>query len=349
MSACQPGNAMHQMRPVKRSPQAGRGLQKAKLVSERWRLGIVRPLRTFELEFEMTLVVAHAGEDIGFMIADTLLSSPAPLRGEMRPLNGASHALKIHILSGRLAVAFAGDPGLACGLIAEINADVKADPALDVPQSLLEKYQERSAHIPLDQRSDFLILRLSADGPRLDKVTLEDGVQTAQRAYIGDSEGYRQLTELVGPYAGPTVGIVQQPDGSFVAEQFEPTDGEQWFARASDALEALCHRRSVETVGAVTDAITRVVNARISGELEYLQAVYVGRSVEEGNTGYTLLAANKGTRAMAIFFYAGKVGFVFLPGDPAGCQRLAADSDVKFIDAAQEQYGIELVGATQPA
>ncbi|MGF6511007.1 hypothetical protein [Paraburkholderia sp. 32] len=91
------------------------------------------------------------------------------------------------------------------------------------------------------------------------------------------------------------------------------------------------------------------MNARISGELEYRQAVYVGRSVEEGNTGYTLLAANKGTRAMAIFFYAGKVGFVFLPGDPAGCHRLAADSDVKFIDAARKQYGIELVGATQPA
>jgi hypothetical protein len=302
-----------------------------------------------ELEIGMTLVVAHACENIGFLIADTLLSSPAPLRGEMRPLNGASHALKIHILSSHLAIAFAGDPGLACGLIAEINADIEADPALDVPQRIFEKYRERASHIPQDQRSDFLVLRLLEDGPRLDKVTLEDGVRTAERACIGDPEGYRQLIELVGPDAGPTVRMVQQPDGSFVTEQFEPTNSEQSFARASDALEALCHRRSVETVGAVTDAITRVVNARISGELEYLQAVYVGRSVEEGNTGYTLLVANKGTRAMAIFFYAGKVGFVFLPGDPAGCQRLAADSDVKFIEAARDRYGIELVGATQPA
>jgi hypothetical protein len=297
----------------------------------------------------MTLVVAHAGDRIGFMIADTLLSSPAPLRGEMRPLNGASHALKIHILSGSLAVAFAGDPGLACGLIAAVNSDIEADPALDVPQRLFEKYQERASHMPQDQRSDFLVLCLSADGPRLHKVTLEDGVRAAERAYIGDPEGYRQLTELVGAYAGPTVRTVQQPDGSFVTEKFEPTDGEQWFATASDALEALCHRRSVETVGAVTDAITRVVNARISGELEYLQAAYVGRSVEEGNSGYTLLAANKGKRAMSIYFYAGKVGFVFLPGDPAGCQRLAAASDMQFIDVAREQYGIELVGATQPA
>jgi len=297
----------------------------------------------------MTLVIAHAGEDIGFMIADTLLSSPAPLRGEARPLNGASHALKIHILSAHLAVAFAGDPGLACELIAEINADIEVDPTLDVSQRLFAKYRERASRISQDQRSDFLVLRLLGDGPRLEKVTLDDGVQAAERAYIGDAEGYRQLTGLVGPYAGPTARMVQQPDGSFVTERFAPTEGEQWFASASDALEALCHKRSVETVGAVADAITRVVNARISGEPEYLQAACVGHSAEEGNTGYTLLAANKGRKAMAIFFYAGKVGFVFLPGDPAGCQRLAADSDVTFIDAARQQYGIELIGATQPA
>jgi hypothetical protein len=56
----------------------------------------------------------------------------------------------------------------------------------------------------------------------------------------------------------------------------------------------LCHKKSVETVGAATDAITRAVNARISGELEYLQSMYVGRSIEEWLTGYTLLAAKMG-------------------------------------------------------
>lgn len=61
----------------------------------------------------MTLVIAHASRDIGFMIADTLLSSPVPLRGEERPVNGTSHALKIHVLSGQVAIAFAGDPGRA--------------------------------------------------------------------------------------------------------------------------------------------------------------------------------------------------------------------------------------------
>jgi hypothetical protein len=238
---------------------------------------------------------------------------------------------------------------LAYDLIAELRTEAEANQNLDVPQCLFQKYQQRAIEIPEAKRSDFLILRLLDDGPSLDKVTLEDGIRNAERAYIGDAEGYRQLTDLLGTYAGPKIRMVQQPDGSFKTEPFEPMDGEQWFAIAADALEALCRKKSVETVGAVTDAITRVVNARISGELEYLQAVYVGRSIEEGLTGYTLLAANTGIRAMAIYFYAGKVGFVFLPGDPAGCQRLTADSDVQFIDAARQQYGIELAGPTRPA
>ncbi|AOK62599.1 hypothetical protein WM29_26375 [Burkholderia ubonensis] len=297
----------------------------------------------------MTLVIGYATKEIGFLIADTLLSSRAPLRGDEGPFNGARHTLKIHILSGRLAVAFAGDPGLASDLIAALKVETDANQNLDVPQCLFEMYRHRATEMPEAKRSDFLILRLLDDGPTLDKVTLEDGIRNAERAYIGDAEGHRQLTRLLGTYAGPKMRMVQQPDGSFITKPFEPMDGEQWFAVASEALEALCHKKSVETVGAVTDAITRVVDARISGELEYLQSAYVGRSIEEGLTGYTVLAANTGTRATAIYFYAGEVGFVFLPGDPAGCRRLAADSDVQFIDAARQRFGIELTGPTQPA
>lgn len=297
----------------------------------------------------MTLIIGHATREIGFLIADTLLSSPVTLRGDEGPFNGARHTLKVHILSGRLAVAFAGDPSLACDLIAELKAETETHPTVDVPRCLLEMYQRRATELPEAQRADFLILRLLDNGPMLDKVTLEDGIRNAERAYIGDAEGYRQLSALLGAYAGPKIRMVQQPDGSFITEPFEPMDGERWFAVATDALERLCHRKSVETVGAVTDAVTRVVNARISGELEYLQSVYVGRSAEEGLTGYTFLAANEDPRATAIYFYAGKVGFVFLPGDPAGSRRIAADSDVQFIDAARQHYGIELTGPTQPA
>lgn len=296
----------------------------------------------------MTLVIAHASRDIGFMIADTLLSSPVPLRGEERPVNGTSHALKIHVLSGQTAIAFAGDPGLACGLIAEVKGDMDATPQFEIPQRLFDRYVQRAVEIQDGRRADFLVLRLVPEGKALDKVTLENGVQRMERGYIGDAEGYRALMRLVGPYQGPTIRNIQLPDGSFRTEYFQPTDVEQWFLRASDALESLCHSRSVETVGAITDAITRVVDARISGELEYMQAACAGRSVEEGYTGYTLLAANNDPRAMAVYFYAGKLGFVFLPGDPAGCQKLSADSDTEFIDAARQQYGIDLSGATMP-
>ena len=296
----------------------------------------------------MTLVIAHADGDIGFMIADTLLSSSTPLRGEQRPVSGASHTLKIHILSGRMAIAFAGDPGLACSLVAEVKADIDTAPDLDISQRLYQLYQQRADAIRGARSADFLVLSLTTNGKTLNKVTLENGVERIVRGYIGDPNGYRELMGLVGPYAGPAHQNVQQLDGSFRSESVEPTDGEQWFLRASDALESLCHKRSVETVGAISDAITRVVDARISGELEYMQAAYAGRSPEEGYTGYTLLAANTGTRAMAIYFYAGKLGFIFVPGDPAGCRRLSANSDARFIQAVRAQYGINLTGATMP-
>ncbi|CAG2155553.1 hypothetical protein LMG31506_05450 [Cupriavidus yeoncheonensis] len=292
----------------------------------------------------MTLIVAHADQDIGFMVADTLLSSSVALRGEARPVSGTGHTLKIHVLSGQVAVAFAGDPGLACELIAEIKNDVQSDETHDLPRQLLERYVVRAAQDA--RRADFLVLRLLRGGKALDKVTLEDGVQRVTRAYIGDAEGYRELTRLIGPYEDPQFRQVQLPDGSFRTERFEAPTAEQWFIRVSDALESLCHKRSVATVGAISDAITRVVDARISGELEYMQAAYAGRSVEEGYTGYTLLAANTSPRAMAIYFYAGGLGFVFLPGDPAGCQRLLAETDREFIEHARREFGIDLSGPT---
>lgn len=142
--------------------------------------------------------------------------------------------MKIHILSGRLAVAFAGDPGLACYLITELKTEAEATQNLDVPQCLFEKYRQRATEIPETTRSDFLILRLLDDGPRLDKVTLEDGIRNAERAYIGDAEGYRQLTGLLGTYAGPKIRMVQQPDGSFITGLAIRANGRRAMVRSRD-------------------------------------------------------------------------------------------------------------------
>lgn len=44
----------------------------------------------------MTLVIAHASEDIGFMVADTLLNHEHfELKGDIGPVDGEFHCLKI--------------------------------------------------------------------------------------------------------------------------------------------------------------------------------------------------------------------------------------------------------------
>ena len=57
----------------------------------------------------MTLIIAYADNDICFMVGDTLLSHEHfQLKRDIGPVNGEFHTLKIQILSGSIAVAFAG-------------------------------------------------------------------------------------------------------------------------------------------------------------------------------------------------------------------------------------------------
>jgi hypothetical protein len=81
----------------------------------------------------MTLVVGHADDDIGFMVGDTLLSHQYfRLSGDVGPVNGEFHSLKIQILSGGVAVAFAGQFQEAYrairGLSAALTEDRDTDP-----------------------------------------------------------------------------------------------------------------------------------------------------------------------------------------------------------------------------
>ena len=61
----------------------------------------------------MTLILGHASSDIGFLVADTLLSFTNARYDPRNPLIEKFHALKIQILSSDVAVAFAGDVELA--------------------------------------------------------------------------------------------------------------------------------------------------------------------------------------------------------------------------------------------
>lgn len=73
----------------------------------------------------MTLVVAHASPDICFMVGDTLLShAHFQLKGDIGPVNGEFHSLKIQILSGELAVAFAGNFDAAYSAVSTLKAGI---------------------------------------------------------------------------------------------------------------------------------------------------------------------------------------------------------------------------------
>jgi hypothetical protein len=56
----------------------------------------------------MTLIVAMANDDIGFMVGDTVLSPLLEVEGNpVGSVNGEFHGLKIQVLDGKTAIAFA--------------------------------------------------------------------------------------------------------------------------------------------------------------------------------------------------------------------------------------------------
>src|ERR1700720_4667611 len=89
----------------------------------------------------MTLIEGCVTPDIGFLVADTLLSFPFDLKGRTGPVNGESHALKIQVLSPTTAVAFAGDDaGASLDLIGSLHAKLSTDPMIDPCKQLFASY-----------------------------------------------------------------------------------------------------------------------------------------------------------------------------------------------------------------
>lgn len=297
----------------------------------------------------MTLVVACATQDIAFVVGDTLLSSSYVLKGSNGPVNGMHHTLKVQILNGATVVAFAGDPALATELISDLNQQLANNPNIDSPDYLLERYLQalRCKTKGLEPDCDFLVLQIKSDGRQLAKVT-RDGINRCQRAYIGDHTAYKRMTELRKAYLPPVTQHIRQPDGGFREEPLTVSEGEVEFTEISDAMEALCHERTCQSVGSIPNGLTRVVDARASGEFEYMQIGEVSLSPEEGATGYSLLASNSGRRGVALFFRSGCMGFVFPVGDPIGCRKEYADSIGQFVALAKDKFGLHLTGATWP-
>jgi hypothetical protein len=184
-------------------------------------------------------------------------------------------------------------------------------------------------------------LKLEANGKRLAYIT-EAGIRFCERAHIGDDTQYKKMTALRKPYQGPTEQHVQQPDGSFKIEKVTDSEGLIEFTEISIALEDLVQQRSKEGVGAIDGNVIRVVDARLSGELEYLQIHEAGFGPAEGQSGFSLLASNSGVRGVGIYYIAGKLGFVLIAGDTEMCRKEAADTIESFKQIAKQKYGLEL-------
>jgi hypothetical protein len=87
----------------------------------------------------MTLVVGCATSDIGFLVADTLLSFAFDLKERAWSVSRETHALKIQILHATTAVGFAGDVGASLDLIAGLRTKLSMDPGIDPCEQLLHR------------------------------------------------------------------------------------------------------------------------------------------------------------------------------------------------------------------
>ncbi|WP_407146813.1 hypothetical protein [Bradyrhizobium sp. ORS 86] len=288
----------------------------------------------------MTLVVAYCTDDICFMVGDTLVTHQHfELKGDLGPINGEYHSLKIQILNGALAVAFAGDFDAAYSAVQALKSHLYTNPNID-PVIWLSQQEGLSG-------CEFLVL-VNQKEKRLFLVR-NDELFECRRAYIGSADDYKRYTVLRKEYAGPDERQVVAADGKQL--RLPVTDGEKEFDIVSDAMEALSRDlvgKKYQLVGAVSGFVTRVADARTSKELEYLQSVEISSQPWEPAGGYSVLADNTDTRGLGIYFRAGGRGFVFPVCGTPPCVPSGADSLSAFIQEAHDRWGMKLVGGTWP-
>jgi len=296
----------------------------------------------------MSLVVGYADKEIACLVADTLLTFPFHMKDRTAgPVNGQYHALKIHILTPNLAVAFAGHVNEVLEVISRLNKRMENQNTIDIPGEVHMIYKTLVQGTVTDKPDcEFLVLEILENGNRLSHVTLESS-RECERAYIGDGDAYRRVQALIRPYVAPKKQDIQRADGSFAEVSLTSSNGESAFMEIANAMEAMVHERGIESVGAICGNVIRVVNARLSGKLEYLQSIEAGISPEEGRFGFTVLADNSSKRkAVALYFFGGKFGYLLRVGDEKLCWKESSTSLREFIEIVAEKYGIHLVGGT---
>jgi len=152
--------------------------------------------------------------------------------------------------------------------------------------------------------------------------------------------------DLRKPYGGPATRRVVD---SGAAEEIPVTEGEKEFDIVSDAMEEISRDtvgRKHTSVGAISGCVIRVVDARISRQLEYMQAVEVSNFPWEPQGGFTVLAANTDNRGVGIFFRAGRRGFILPTCGETPCIASYASDLTAFIEEAKDKLGMTLIGGT---
>ncbi len=287
----------------------------------------------------MTLIVAGVSDNVAWIVADTLLSYGGESEGRVGPINGKSHALKVHILNPDTAIAYAGSVDDSIQVISALTSELKNNPEIDVSNWIYSAYQNNL--IENKNETDFLLLQLTANGRKLSKITAE-GIFPCAQAYIGDANAYSELMRLWVRYEPPAMQSVQQSDGSFVETPLVISESEINFHSFTDAMEKLVQGKKSPTVGGICDIVIRVVDAKISQKFEYLQSVITSTSPAEKPAGHSVLASNSGTRGIGIYFRNGKFGYAFIAGDEIPCHKIDADTIHEFIIYCEDQHGLHL-------
>jgi hypothetical protein len=119
----------------------------------------------------MTLVLGCATPNIGFLVADTLLSFAVDLKGRTGPVNGENHAPKSQVLNPTTAVAFAGDVEASLDLIHALHAKLSADCMIDPCEQLFASYRGLAVRTSAPD-CEFLVLQLTAKGKKLARITV---------------------------------------------------------------------------------------------------------------------------------------------------------------------------------
>lgn len=296
----------------------------------------------------MTLIIGYADKDIGFLVGDTLLSYPIEKYNPREPFLEKYHALKIQVLTPDIAIAFAGDVETSLSIIKQLHEELIVDQQLNVPQRIIELQNGLAKqHGSSQQSCEFLVLLITPENLKMLAHISDGHIKYVQRAYIGDSGEYVNFRNLMGPCNGQNIFHIQNADGSWSDSSPLVTVGEEEFCQVSDAMATLTHQRRSETVGAICGCVTRVVDARISGKLEYMQSVEASVSPAEGHGGFSLLASNIGPiRGIGLYYRGWQAGFIFIASDIVPCRKLVAATISEFIEIARIQYGLNLEGGT---